>query len=83
MHFDENSFFAGNKKEANKLKVIFYTFNLIFKCELTCRYDYKAMFLFLTVNPNILLEIIRKNQSHNLSFPQEKEEVQKQVQLKI
>ena len=41
------------------------------------------MFLFLTVNPNILHEIIRKNQSHNLSFPQEKEEVQKQIQLKI
>ena len=58
MHFDENSFFAGDKKEANKLKVIILYFN--FRYKLLGRYEYKPMFLYLTINVGIHPEIIRK-----------------------
>ena len=47
MHFDENSFFAGDKKEAHKLKVIILY--------LTVRYKLINTYADMNINPYIVL----------------------------
>lgn len=82
MHFDENSFFAGDKKEANKLKVIILYFNLIFRYKLLGRNEYKPMFLSLTINIDMHPEIIRKIRVLMFLFLK-KRKPKKQVQLMV